>query len=69
VAKLAAPGGLFTETIFVVNEYSKNNNAVQSITGSSSNPFNFLQDALEKAYELGAQYDKAMITIKMRRGV
>ena len=36
---------------------------MQSIDGSYSNPFNQLQDAITKAYEIGAPYTSATITI------
>jgi hypothetical protein len=39
----------------VRNEKNYNNKDVQSIGGEHSNdPFNFLSDAIAKAYELGA---------------
>lgn len=68
VAKTNAPGGTFTSTIYVVNDNDKNVADVQSQTGSSGNPFNFLIDALAKANELGASYNKALITIRMKPG-
>jgi hypothetical protein len=36
--------------------------------GSSGSPFNYLIDGLAKAYELGAPYLKASITIKLKYG-
>jgi type IV secretory pathway VirB6-like protein len=41
---------------------------VQSITGNTGNCFNYLEDALAKAYEWGAPYQYFSITIKMTPG-
>ena len=42
-----------------------NPNALQSITGTSANSFNYLEDAVMKAYEIGAPFLTAQITIVM----
>jgi hypothetical protein len=41
---------------------------VQSISGISPNCFNYLEDALAKAYERGAVYQYFSITIMMTPG-
>ncbi len=41
----------------------------QTITGTSSDPYNFLVDAIAKAYEIGAPYTSAEITINLMTGV
>ena len=43
-------------------------NDVQSITGTLANPFDSIYDAIIKAYELGAPYIKATVTIKLLEG-
>ena len=45
-----------------------NPNPLQSQTGTLANAFNYLEDAVMKAYELGAPYTSAQITIIMGAG-
>jgi hypothetical protein len=55
--------GSATFSIYVTSYVSPNSNTVQSITGSFTNPFNTIMDAVEKAYELGAPYFSATVYI------
>jgi len=45
-----------------------NPNPVQSITGTSTNSFNFIEDAITKAYEIGASKKSASVTILLKAG-
>lgn len=42
--------------------------SISTITGAIGDPFDSLYDALEKAYELGAPYTGATVTILMKPG-
>jgi hypothetical protein len=65
----ATPDKVYYQDIFVINENDKNTKTnVFLISGLINDPFNFLHDAIQKAYELGAPYKKAKITIKMKKG-
>ncbi|CDW89700.1 UNKNOWN [Stylonychia lemnae] len=57
-----------TAEIYVGPAGLLNNRDSSSITGSSTNYFNSIQDAIKKAYELGAEYSSAEITIKLIDG-
>ena len=41
---------------------------LQGITGTFSDSFNTLNDAIQKAYEVGAPYTNAVITIMLSPG-
>ncbi|TNV88247.1 hypothetical protein FGO68_gene13755 [Halteria grandinella] len=69
VAKAAAAGGTYYDTLYVINENDKNAADVQSQLGTAGSPFNFLIDGIAKALELGAPYTKAEITIRLKTGV
>lgn len=45
-----------------------NTNPVNTITGTLGDPFNTLEDAISKAYELGASKTSATITILLMAG-
>lgn len=55
-----------TTTLYVTNEDFASDDDVQLRDGSSSLPFGDLEDALERAYELSAQYVTASITILLQ---
>ena len=52
-------------TSFVAATYYTN---IQTITGTNANPFFYLNDGISKAYELGAPYKSATITILLLEG-
>ena len=58
--------GSSTGTILYVSSSPINPITLQSITGSSSNSFNYLEDAVMKAYEIGAPFLSATITIVIK---
>ena len=58
--------GTKVDTIFV--QTAANSNSIQSITGTTSNRFDYLTDAIERAFEIGAPYTQATITIKLAAG-
>lgn len=39
---------------------------IYTITGASGNEFNYLDDAIKKAYELGAPYTSATVNIRLK---
>ena len=47
---------------------ASNANPIQSVTGTTTNRFDNLYDAIKRAYELGAPYTSATITIKLEDG-
>lgn len=58
--------GTSTGTIFYVDSITVNPNPLQSVTGSSADSFNYLEDAVMKAYEMGAPFLSAQITIVIK---
>ncbi len=55
--------GTSTGSILYVDSITVNPNPLQSITGTSADSFNYLEDAIMKAYEIGAPFLSAQITI------
>ncbi|CDW75588.1 UNKNOWN [Stylonychia lemnae] len=58
-----------TAEIFVGSPGIQNNRPSDEIDGTINNYFNSIQDAIKKAYELGAPYSSAEITISLLFGV
>jgi len=52
----------YTYSLYV-SPPGSNSASAETITGDTGNRFNYLQDAIDKAYELGAPYNDALITI------
>lgn len=62
----AKSGSDHTLTLYV--QATTNSANIQSVTGASNNAFDNLYDAITKAYEIGAQYTSATVTIKLYGG-
>ena len=55
-------------TIYVTHTGAQNPAAIQSIDGTITNPFNYLQDAITRAYELAAITKTSDLTILLMTG-
>jgi hypothetical protein len=60
--------GTFSMSLYVNNILTTNPLDVQSITGLTGNPFNSIQDAIIRGYELSALYKYSEITIVLKTG-
>lgn len=56
-------GVTYTDTIYM--QQTANPNPIQSIDGKTGNRYDNFIDAITRAYELGAPYSGATITIKL----
>ena len=71
MAKSSSAPTLTTVYVMSDSDYSFPNTyftGIQSITGTSTHPFYYLDDGIAKAYEIGAPYKSATITIYLLNG-
>ena len=63
----AKSASAYTYTLYVNDVSSQTTTDPTSITGTYTDAFNSIQDAISKAYELGAPYTSATITIILKQ--